>query len=276
MGATLLVLVGVSWVVVLPLRLYLMMSWNITEEIRSRIFITQLGATASVLLLIALFIWTIKGGGSTVNVLGEYFVFTPTVGYLVASYLLLLLVIPYLIGHFRSKAWIERLDDEWQKLVENLVAGLASPNIAKATEALNEVAQDTRAALEQLTQDNFFELVSKTKNSADDQQSVIRLALADSVTKDAHYIHAVRLRKLMELIADCSVQLEAAAASKDKRDVLDDYVKSLEREKAPRVGEAARSNPLVLTVLTALAGAILNLFVSWALKIISSQLGMGE
>lgn len=97
--ATLVVLV-VAWATFLPLRLYSIVSRN-SEDIRSRLFISQLVQSMSVLLLVSLFIWTIGGTGTTAEVLGEYFVFSPIVAYVVAVYLVAVLIVPYLIGHSR-------------------------------------------------------------------------------------------------------------------------------------------------------------------------------
>lgn len=274
--ATLIVLVGFCWVLQIPQSLYIMTSRNLMEDTRSRIFITQLGSSVFMLLIISLFLWTIKGGGSTIGLLSEYFIFSPMVAYVAIGYLVILLIVPYLIGHYRSKEWIERLIGERRELIEKLSKGLAHPNLAKANNTLEDAEREIQAAIERVGEDRFLELARQLQNTRDQEHFVQRLALQELGKRDPRFIHAGRLGDLTGLIADCKMQLAQKSDEKEKREVLDSYVKALDKEKESQKEESAGSKPLVLVGLAALASAILNPILSLAAKFAASQLGLGR
>lgn len=274
MRGTLVLLVGVAWATMLPLRLYLMTSRDVGEDVRSRMFIGQLSQSVSVLLLMSLFIWTISGGGQTVQLLGEYFVFSPIVAYVVGAYLVALLVVPYLIGHYRSKQWLEQLASERQELIEALAKGLLSPNLARVGSALEEAKRGIQAAFERLSADPAMGLAGQLGESTDPQHLAARLALGESAKQDPRFRHAKQLSELSHTVQDCEAQLAENRPEQEKRQLLAGYAKLLEKDKEARDDSAAGTKPIVLVGLATLAGSVLNPIVSSVGKFIATQMGI--
>ena len=165
---------------------------------------------------------------------------------------------------------------ELQELVEKLAKGLAHPNIAKATEALEHAEKDLQSALERTNEDRSLELAHQVQNSNEDEKFVFRLALRESGGKDPRYVHAGRLAKLMDLITDCKAQLAQKSGDKEKRELLDAYMKALKKEKESRKEDSAGPKPLVLGGLAALASAIMSPVLSSVVKFAAAQMGLAQ
>lgn len=269
MRATLVLLVGVAWATFLPVRLYLMASRNIAEDVRSRLFISQLGQSVSVLLLIALFIWAVDVNGPTATLVGNYFVFSPTVAYVVGGYLVVALVIPYLVGHYRAKRWADQLAAERHDIIAKLVKGLLSPNLARVGDALEEAKREIQAARARLNEDSVLELADRIGNSRVSTDIVHQLALRDAQKRDPRFTHAADLASLAQVVDDCAAQLAQKNTEKKKREVADAYVKLLDKEKESHGGKNEGAKPIVLVGLATLAGSVLNPIVSSVGKFVS-------
>lgn len=272
---TLILLVGVLWVLQLPQSLHVMMSRNLLDDTRTRIFIVQISNSVFMLLMASLYLWTVKRSGPTFALLGDYFVFTPMVAYITVGYLIVLLVIPYLIGHFRSKDWVERLTSERHELIDDTVKGLANPSLPKALQTVDDVAARIQIAMKTLYQDGALHLVQQVRRSQAPQDYAHQLALREIEKRDQRLVHESRLETLANFLAQCKADLAALSTDKDKRDLLDQYSKAIEKEKDANKDDKGATKPLVLVGLTALASSIMSPILASAAKYAAAQLGFG-
>lgn len=274
LGSTLVVLVGMSWITQLPKSLYLMVSKNIMEDTRSRIFISQLVNSVSMLLLLSLFIWTVKVTGATTLLLGEYFLFSATVGYAMLAYLLVILIIPYLVGHYRAKHWIEYLESKRKYIIDEVSKALMSPNLTKTIEKLAEKELIIADWLRVLREHKSMQLAASIEGSQDPKTLVHRLALLDSVKSDPMFIHNSSLVEIQNLIAECKPEFNEKTQESDKHEVLKAYMSLLDRLKEDQKVADTSVNPWVLVGMTSLAGSMLNPIISSATKFIVNKIGL--
>lgn len=272
--ATLVFLVGSVWVLQLPQNLFVMTSPNLMDDTRSRLFVSQLAISVQVLLLISLFVWTRQGSGTAFSLLGDHFVFAPIVAYLTIGYLLLFLVIPYFVGHVRAKAWAARLANERRDIIEDIAKGLVVPNLVKAADAVHACAAKVGAAIGRLNADGGVQLARTVRNAVGDITLVQRLSLKEVERRDPRFIHMERLSTIAAHLAECETQFAAQTDDKGRREVLDLYLKAVEKEKDNAKAHEGASKPLVLVGLTALASAIMTPVLSAAAKHVAAQLGL--
>lgn len=271
--STLIMLFGVAWLVQLPAMLYVITSRNVMEGTRSRLFMVQLGQTVSLLVILSVFIWTINSAGATIPILGEYFVFSSTIGYAMGTYLLVILIIPYLIGHYRAKRWVEHLDTDRKDLIDEVTKGLSSLNLERAINALDESENSIRASLKGLRRDKSMNLAIQVTQTDDDQLFVQRLALEEGIECDPRFVHSERLEELVELIEDCRTELSKKEQESEKREVLKACVELLGKKKEKEVSNSGSTKAWVLIILATVATSIANPVLSAVGKFITAKLG---
>lgn len=274
--ATLILLFGTGWLVQLPRELYALSSRNIMEGTRSRLFMAQLGQSAMWLVLLAVFVWAIGRPGVTAPVLGEYFVFSSTIGWILAAYVVLLVLIPYLVGHHRTKHWVRHLEDERDELLDATSRGLGSVSLEKATESLDESESRIRSRLDALQSEESMQLATRVLDRDEPQFFVYRLALVDGLKRDPRFLHQGRLEGIIEVIDDCRAELAKKDQEKEQREVLKAATAVLEKEKAKEAYTAGESKAWVLIGLTTVATAIANPILSAVGKFITARLGLGQ
>lgn len=273
MKAIIVVFIGASMLAQLPARLYLMVSRNLMEGTRLRLFMSQLANAASLLLLASLFVWTTNTEGTTVSLLGEFFVFSSTIAWAIAVYLVLIVVVPYLIGHFRSKHWIELLADNCGAILSHARKALDSPNLSKVDEALKAVQDEIEQTLETINKDPSLVLAYKVQESVDDESYVLRLGLGSSVDRDPRFIQVNQLLEILGLIADCRAEVKEKDADEDKRKILGAYANSLQHY-GNELAISETGKPWGVLLVTTLVGSVLTPVMASIGKVAAARLGL--
>lgn len=269
--STIVVLIGMSWLTQLPTSLYLMVSKNIKEASRSRLFINLLGNSVSVLLFISLFIWTIQVSETTpIPFLGEPFVFSPTVGYATIVYLLVVVIIPYVIGHYRAMHWDRYLEEKRKGFINKLSQAFMSPNHSKAISSIEEIKSTVEEELERLEEDKSIVLARQTIECDDIKLYVPKLGLLNSIDRDPRFIYYDNLNGILNQINECKLEIEEKTHKKDKEAVLEAYLKSLNYQEKLQKSIDSDSKPWVLIGITSLVSAMLNPIISSATKIFAA------
>jgi hypothetical protein len=117
--ATIAGLFGISWLVMLAKFLYLMTTRNLSGNTRARILLNHLAQSASILLLVSVFVWA---SGPAVE----------AITYVIGAYLLLVVIIPFFVGVARSKRWAEALEERRAAIARQLTESLRQGNVATA------------------------------------------------------------------------------------------------------------------------------------------------
>jgi hypothetical protein len=272
--STIVVLVGMGWLTLLPQSLYLMISKNIMEDTRSRIFISQLANSVSILLFLSLFIWTIKGDGASIPLFGEYFLLSPIVGYAMFAYLLIILIIPYLIGHYRAKHWIQYLESNREDIIDKVLMDIMSPNLTKTVEKLEEKEMMIADRLKELRDDKAMQLADSIGSSSAPNDILYSLALTDSKKSDPIFIHYDNLVEVQSLIDECKQEFGKKIQDSDKYAFLNAYIVLFDHMKKNQKVPDSSVKPWVLICITSLVGSILNPIISSAAKFIVTKLGL--
>jgi hypothetical protein len=273
LSATLIVLIGITWITQLPSTIFLLISRNIMEGTRSRLFMAQLSNSASLLVLASVLIWTFNGEGMTIPILGEYFIFSSTVGYAVATYLILILIIPYLVGHYRAKHWMEHLDNDWKDLIDEVTKGLSSLNLEKATDALNFSETRVDERIDELYNDRSMTLALEVARDDDEKMFAQRFALMEGIKRDPRFIHSERLVELLEFIKECRNELSKKEQDLEKREIVKACVDLLTKKREKEVSTVNSAKAWVLIALTSIATSMANPILSAVGKFITSKLG---
>ncbi len=103
--------------------------------------------------------------------------FSSTIGYLIASYVLIILIIPYLIGHYRAKHRIEKLETDLKDLIDEIIKGLSSLTLEKSINALDVSEISLKERIDMLNSEKFMDLANRVSITDDEQHLVQRLAL---------------------------------------------------------------------------------------------------
>ncbi len=244
------------------------------EDTRSRIFISYLANSVSMFLFLSLFIWTIKVNGATIPLFGQYFIFSTTLSYAMLAYLLIILIIPYLIGHYRAKHWIEQLKSEREDFIGEVSKVLIAPNITHTIEKLEEKEKKIADYLRKLCELKPIQLADGIAKSEDPKTFVYRLALQESVIRDPIFIHKDSLVEVQNLIADCKLEFDEKTQESDKHEVLKQYLTLLDHlNKNQKVADST-VKPWVLICMTSLVGSMLNPIISSAAKYLVTKLGV--
>lgn len=270
--ATLIVLIGTAWVVQLPKLIYMLVSRNILEKTRSRIFIARLGDSAALLVFLSVFIWTIDGAGTTKTVFGEYFVFSSTMGYIIGAYVVGALVLPYLVGHYRSKYWVDELQRERFDLIDALTNGLESLSVDNAVSELDQSRERIQGVLDELYEQPAMALAIEIANSDEPQLMAPRLGLEKSLKVDPRFVHVDHLERLLELIDECKEVVAEKDDEKSKKEVLKACVARVGKERKKDIGAAGTTKAWILIAISSLATSIANPIISAVGKYITEQL----
>ena len=271
--ATLVAILGVGYLVGLPPSLYVMMSRNIAEGTRSRIFINQLVQSIVVLMIISFFVWTLDPDAVAVPLGIKLLAFTPIVLYTTLAYVAFLLAIPYLIGHFRYKAWAMKLDGDLSRIVNELLVGARSPLLDTAKEALVDAKSNIDENLEELAGDESYRLTDDVSNGGRGQNPLYTIVAERSVQRDPRFIHTKKLTGLRRQIDDCLAALTAASTDKDKRDLLKNFGDTTYQQ-AQSENQDKSGRPWVLAGITTIVLAIANPIITALGKRVASIFGL--
>jgi hypothetical protein len=187
--ATLLLLFAAPQLGFLPGVVWVLTSENIHGDTRSRIFIAQLSNAISLLLLTSLFIWSIGGAGQAVPILGGNFVFSPTVLYVMLAYVIAVIFIPYLVGHYRSKDWMAHLEAERSDIVDELSKDLMSPNWARVDNALAASDQKIEQKIDRFQNGESMRPARQIAESDKSEDFIPKIALRESFDRDPRCVH---------------------------------------------------------------------------------------
>ena len=271
--ATLVLIVGSSFLLVLPGSLYVMMCRNIAEGTRSRIFITQLAGSVVVLMIVSFFVWTLEPDATSVPLVGKLVAFTPIVLYTTIGYVIVLLVIPYLIGHFRHKAWAAKLDGESSGIMNGLQVGVRSPLFDTAKEALVEAVNEIDESLDELAKDRSYRLTKEVSSHTNAEYPFFVNAARKSVQHDPRFIHAKLLMGLRRQISDCLSVIASTPTDKEKRNLLDNFTDAIDQRTESQT-QADADRPLVLSGITFIVLAITNPIITALIKVAASEYGL--
>lgn len=273
-----LIFLFIVWLMQLPNLIYLMTSRNIMEGTRSRLFMVNLGNSLYLLVLSSVFIWTIKSAGATFPVLGNYFVFSSTVGYAVGGYLLVLVVFPYIIGHYTAKHWVEHLDNEWRDLIDEVTKGFSSLNMGKAIKSLDESENSAKAILQALYDEKSLALANQVAQSNDEDLFIQRWALEEGIKRDPRIVHSTRLEEVIEHINDCRTELSTKKTEGEKRKVLKRCIENLEKEKekGASTGDSTKKSWVIVMLSSMVTLVVINPVLSSVGKLVTVRLGLPQ
>lgn len=268
--STVAILIGASWLALIPRMIYVLLSKNLLEGTRSRIFVNHSVGSISILLLISLFIWTIDASGTTVPLLGEYFVFSSTVGYATVAYLIAIVIVPYLIGHFRAKHWIEFLQIKESEILEAASKAFTAPNVNTALCGLSSAEELIDRGLHKIDGDKSISLARKISETEDDKHLVFRIGLNDSKNRDPRLIHHNKLCELHNLVSECRTEIELKENDESKREILNAYGRSLGQHK---IIESVSNKQWPIILITSLTMSFITPVLSSLGKFVVSHVG---
>ncbi len=255
--ATLIMFIGTGYLVSLPGAIYVMVNRNIAEGTRSRIFINQLMHSVVVLMVASFFVWTLDPNAEKVPLLGKFIAFTPIVLYTTVGYVVLFLVIPYVVGHYRYKGWKSELDTVGTKLVEDLQTKIRSPLIDKAEAALVQTSNDIELHLLAQTRERSYVLAHDAASGKDVDNPVFHLAAEKSIVRDPRFVLTKYLTDLREQVDDIRTALEDAANEEDKQKLLKGFDDAIAKATPAHPPEKS-GKPWLLAAITAVVVAITN------------------
>lgn len=271
--STLIILIGVPWLTQIPNIINLMISKNVMEGTRSRVFISQLVNSVSILLFLSLFFWATNTTGTTISLLGEYFVFSTTVTYAVVAYIIIVAIIPYIIGHFRAKHWTQFLQLQQEKVRELVTKAFSVPNTKNALKVLNEAEALINQSQDEIYNDESMILAYELAKTNDIKNLVYRIGLENAINGDPRFIHINNLNEALSLVVDCKSELEKEEVDKDKREILDAYLGAIGQHKEY---ETQNAKAWGVVLIATLVGSILSPVISSIGKLVASQLGLTQ
>lgn len=271
--ATLILFFGTGYLVLLPASLYVMVNHNIAEGTRSRIFINQLVHSVVFLMVVSFFVWTLEPNAEAVPLAGKLIAFTPHVLYVTVAYVVGLLVIPYLIGHFRYKAWKEKLDADRSRIIDDLLVKARSPLLDKAEDGLVQASADIDNYLPTLTEEKSYRLAEEAAHGNADNILYFRAA-EKSIPRDPRFIHVGFLTGLREQIDDCLTALRNAADDKTKQALLENFVGTVGDQGQVNGTQGKTGRPWVLAGITAVVVAVTNPIVTAFGKTVATMFGL--
>jgi hypothetical protein len=269
---TLALLIGIPALLLLPEQLYVMMSRNILEGTRSRLFFSQFLGAVIWLMIVSVFIWTLDPDALFLPIVDQLFGFAPAILYTIGTYVGLALIVPYLIGHFRSKAWVETLEGERFKIVDELLTDANSPSIATANATLVRLGNAIDGSLANFRKDRSFDLTQRVAQGHEKAEPFIAFAARESTERDPRFIHYAGLQKLRSQIDDCVSVLNAKEGDKEQREVLDQFAKAIDLK--DRIQQGAMSRPWIVTGFATVATAVVSPFISAISKSFAEAVGI--
>ena len=270
--ATLVLFIGSGYLVSLPGLLHVLISRNITEGTRSRIFIAQLVNSIPFLMVASFFVWSLEPQ-TAVSLVGKLVAYTPSVLYTTLTYVVLILVIPYLIGHYRNKSWMAKLDGDRAQITEELLQGIRSPLLDKAKEALVEIDGKIVTYMDELAKEKSYRLVAEVSNGTIEELPFYQSAAQKSIQHDPRFLHTKKLAQLRQQAVDCLTAFGAAVTERDKLEMLKNFAESIKQPSQPS-NEERTTKPWVLTAITAIVLAITNPIITALGKRVASIFGL--
>ena len=270
--ATLIILVGSGFFIMLPKQMYILLSRNLMEGTRSRIFIAQLTNSVSLLMTASLFVWTLDPQAVDVSIAGTGLSFRPKLFYTLVGYVVLVLIIPYLVGHFRNKEWTARLSDARAAIYKSLSSGIRSARLDTASNTLISVRAQIADEVAELEAERSYQLLSRLRDEEVGEFDIYKEAATQSAERDPRFFHGSRLSQLSGQLDDSIAELSTKDEDDEKWKVLKRLGDWMDHRKAEQQ-ERVSGKAWVMVAITALITALMNPLLTGIGKMFASQLG---
>jgi hypothetical protein len=224
MHSTIAILVGMSWLSMVPNTLNVFLGKNVTNPIRNKLFLNQTVATFSMLLYIPLFISPSNSAWKTPLLLGEYFIFPASVIIAIAVYLIALVILPYAIGRIKHLRWMNYLNSQLDAILESAVSELT---INKDISPLRNTRELIDRFHDQLDSDESLDLAEDYPYLGDDADKVILLGLDEFKKSDPRFIIMENITLFKEKVVECISLLESEHSDDKKGNISPECISML-------------------------------------------------
>lgn len=272
---TLLGLIGLAWLFQLPNLLYVMISRYTESSARVRIVLNQFAQTPSTLLLVSVFLWTNAAAGNTRALFGAYFVFAPTIAYFVAGYVALFLVLPFIVGHFRTKAWVNTLVERRSEFSRRLADQLRQLNVANAIAAITALRHEMQTDIAQLQLHPRMQLANVVTSQQTPATILLSFAFADIRKYDPLFIHQQALDALISRIDDVNGTVYTGANDKERREILCAAADAVDKHAAANPPPDIPSSTIII-LLSAMFSGVASPVIASVGKWLATQLGLPD
>lgn len=270
--ATLVIVFGVGMLTTLPKQLYVLVSRNVMEGTRSRILISQLTGSVSLLMLLSLFVWTIDPTTENVKVFGAGLSFMPNLVFVIGAYVVLVIIVPYVVGHFRNKEWAANLSNRRAVIYSELSAGIRAPGIDTAIQTLTKARAQIDKEIEALEDDKSYRLLMEHQDGRGLEFDLKRAAATQSAQRDPRFFHNTRLSGLKRQVNDSIARLEELEEDVKKRETLSQLAEWLDHRKTEHLEEGS-GKPWAMVAITAIITALVNPVLTNLGQMFASRLG---
>jgi hypothetical protein len=216
MHSTIAILVGISWLSMVPNALNVFLGKNVTNPIRNKLVLNQTVATFSILLYIPLFTSPSNSAWKSPLLLADYFIFPTTVIIAITVYFIALVILPYAIGRIKHLRWVNYLNSQLDAILESAVSELT---INKDISPLRNTQELIERFHDQLDSDESLELAEDYPYLEDDADKVILLGLDEFKKSDPRFIIMENITLFKEKVIECISELESEH-SDDKKGII--------------------------------------------------------
>jgi hypothetical protein len=213
MYSTIAILVGMSWLSIVPNTLNVFLGKNVTNPMRNKLFLNQTVATFSMLLYIPLFTSPSDSAWKNPLLLGDYFLFPTSVIIAITVYLMALVILPYAIGRIKHLRWMNSLNSQLDDILKNAVSELA---IDKEISPLRKTQELIERFHNQLDSDDSLDLAEDYPYLEDDADKVILLGLDEFKKSDPRFIIMENITLFKEKVIECISELESEHSDEKK------------------------------------------------------------
>lgn len=258
--ATILALIGGAWLVNLPRQLYTMLSENMLGPTRTRILINQMAFAAPITLYISLFLWATTDIGDQTTPMGSFLQVSPALSISIVTYVVVFIVLPFVIGHYRSKDKVSTLQDSRNKRIEEFLSAVGSPGIHQVDRKLADLGDALAADLEQIEADPSMQ-VARELIDGDEQSLELklpRLALQSSSDRDPRFLHQQAVAELTDRLNELIEAMEDSETDDGKRAAIDIVVPELEKVLDRQYGGESTASTWAIGLASSAGTAILT------------------
>jgi hypothetical protein len=147
-----------------PTIVYALVSENLGEDMRNRIFVNQLSGLVPTALQLAMIFWSfnIVGHGVNLHLGSASLVLSPLLAGILVGFFLLIVVLPYLVGGYRSKRWRAVLLNKqlsWSQRIMEILEKPDSERYRTDVDGFQNAIQEEMSGLER---DHFFDVGNDT------------------------------------------------------------------------------------------------------------------
>ncbi len=224
MHSTIVILIGMSWLSMIPSTLNIFLSKHPSNVIRAKLILNHITAVFSIFVYIPLFISPSNPSWKNPFMVGGYFIFSPTVFMTITAYIIAIVIIPSAVGRIKHLRLVGFLNSQLDAILESAISELS---INKDSSPLSNTQNLIERFHDQLYLDESLDLVEDYQHLGDDADKVMLLGLDEFKKSDPRLIILENIALFKEKVFECISALESEQSDDKKRDISTECISML-------------------------------------------------